>query len=32
MIGTATHSTVMVLDTDPESATFMKPITWLVNL
>ena len=32
VIGTATHSTVMVLDTDPESATFMKPITWLVNL
>jgi DNA-binding beta-propeller fold protein YncE len=32
VIGTATHSTVIVLDTDPESATFMKPITWLVNL
>ncbi len=29
--GTATHSTLFVLDTDPESPTFMQPLTWLVN-
>lgn len=30
--GSVTHSTVMVLDTDPDSPTFMTPVTWLVNL
>ncbi len=30
--GTTTHSTLVVLDTDPDSPTFMEPLTWLVNL
>ena len=29
--GTSTNSTLVVLDTDPESDTFMEPLTWLVN-
>ncbi len=25
------HSTLMVLDTDPSSSTFLEPLTWIVN-
>ncbi len=29
--GTATNATIVVLDTDPTSPTFLQPLTWLVN-
>lgn len=31
VIDAATNATLFVLDTDPESATFMQPLTWVVN-